>query len=343
MLESLFPYITFRTSLAGLTSLIIFISLGKFFVNILRRNGMGQRVSKWSPQNHFAKEGTPTSGGIFIFIVVVITCLIWSSLTNKYFLIAMLSFTLFTAIGFVDDILKKNAKRGFSIREKLILQLIASSIITYLILRDHPASLLVPFSEYIVRIPKPAYFILLVLIITGASNAVNLTDGLDGLAISHVLISLSVLLFFVYVAGHSIFAAHLKVFYVPGVGELSVFLGALLGACLGFLWFNAYPAEVFLGDSGSLSLGAFIGVLSCLAKIELFLPIFGGIFVVEAISVLTQVFSYKLAKRRVFKMAPLHHHFELSGWPEPKVTIRFIIVSVILAAVSIVGIRLRIG
>ena len=344
MLESFFPKIVGRALGAALTSLILFTVFGGKFIKILAKKGMGQRVSKWGPKEHFVKEGVPSSGGIFIFIVVTISSLLWVSLSNKYFHIAYITFLSYTVIGFADDVLKKKSpKRGFTIPQKFLLQLLVGFGISLLCIFyvSLPTSLIVPFTKYYIQLSAPVFFFFILLIIVGSSNAVNLTDGLDGLATGHLVISFSILLIFTYLSGHSVFAKYLEIFYSPEAGELSVFIMAVLGASLGFLWFNIYPAEVFLGDSGSLSLGALVGILCILGKVEMFLPIFGGIFVIEALSVILQVLYFKTTGKRIFKMSPLHHHFELSGWAEPKVTQRFIIISIIFAIISLLGIKVK--
>lgn len=344
MLASLFDYkIMERAIASSLISLIIFIFFGSKIINFLKSIGLGQRVSQWGPRSHFSKEGTPTAGGFFIFLTSLIATIIFGDLTKPYLTLSLLTFALFTFLGLLDDVLKKKSKkRGLTISQKFALQILISIIIisiTYNFVGLKP-SLKIPYTDSFLDLPMWLYIILCVFIIVGSSNAVNLTDGIDGLAGGHTLISFAVSTVFLYLSGHLIFAKYLNLFFVNGIGEVVILCSAIQGAILGFLWWNSYPAQVFMGDSGSLSLGALLGYISIIGKFELFLPIFGFLFVVEAISVIIQVTYFKITKgKRVFRMAPLHHHFELGGTSEPKVTARFLIIGIIFAAIALFGIK----
>lgn len=342
---NVFKYITFRTFGATITSIVLCMVFGPAFIRLLQKKQMGQSIRDDGPKTHLSKKGTPTMGGGLILISLVISTLLWADLSNKNIWIALLSTIAFATIGYVDDyrkVVQKNPK-GLSGRQKLIAQTLFALGTAYAIyyLRDTPPVLRFPFFKDwsldlgFMFIPFAAF------IIVGSSNAVNLTDGLDGLAVGPTMTTAATFLILAYCAGHIKIAEYLQIPHIPGAGELAIFCGALLAACLGFLWFNTYPAQVFMGDVGSLSLGAALAVVAVITKNEFLLAICGGIFVVEALSVMAQVASFKMTGRRVFKMAPIHHHFELKGWAEPKVIVRFWIISILLAVFTLSTLKLR--
>ena len=340
-----FRYITFRTFGAAITSVLIAMFLGPGFIRFLQKKQMGQAIRTDGPQTHLAKKGTPTMGGGLILLSVVLSTLLWADITNKNVWIALAVMLLFGAIGYADDYLKvirKNPK-GLSSKQKLFFQVLVAAGTAYFIyiLRDTPPVLKFPFfKEWSIELGL-LFIPFAVLVIVGASNAVNLTDGLDGLAVGPTITTATTFLILAYCAGHSKIAEYLQIPYIPGAGELAVFLAAVSAACLGFLWFNTYPAQVFMGDIGSLSLGAALAVVAVITKNEILLALCGGIFVLEALSVMAQVISFKMTGKRVFKMAPIHHHFELKGWAEPKVIVRFWILSVLLALMTLSTLKLR--
>jgi len=344
---SVFEYITLRAIVASLTALIITLLVGPPLIAWLSRYKVGQVVRNDGPKSHFSKAGTPTMGGAMIIIAVAVATLLWSNLRNPYVWIVLAVMVGFGTIGWCDDyrkLMRRNSK-GLSARLKFLLQSIvglAAAIFLYM-KATTPAetSLLLPFFKNIVVPLGFFYIILTYFVIVGTSNAVNLTDGLDGLAIMPVVLVGGALGIFAYVTGHVKFATYLSVPYIPGVEEIAVFCGALVGAGLGFLWFNAYPAQVFMGDVGSLGLGAALGIIAVLVRQELVLFIMGGVFVAETVSVILQVGSFKLTGRRIFKMAPIHHHFELKGWPEPRVIVRFWIITVVLVLFGLATLKLR--
>jgi phospho-N-acetylmuramoyl-pentapeptide-transferase len=343
---NVFRYITFRSAGAVLTALIVTFLLGPAVIAWLRRLKVGQHVRNDGPQTHLAKQGTPTMGGILILAALVSSVVLWSDLTNKYVWVVLFATLAFGGIGFWDDYLKVVKKRSMGLRafQKFGLQIVASLAIALFLYygRDPNNTIMsLPFAKRMFLDLGWFYAPFVVLVIVGSSNAVNLTDGLDGLAIGLVGIASTATAVIVYLGGNKIIADYLKILYIPGSGELAVFCGAMLGASLGFLWYNAHPAEVFMGDVGSLALGGALGALTVVTKHELILVIVGGIFVVETFSVILQVASYKLTGKRIFKMAPIHHHFEQIGWPESKVIIRFWIIGIILALVSIGSLKLR--
>ncbi len=313
----------------------------------LRRLKVGQQVRDDGPKTHLTKQGTPTMGGLLIIAALVTSVLLWSDLTNKYVWVVLFATLAFGGIGFWDDYLKVVKKRSTGLRayQKFGLQIAASlaiGIFLYKFSGDHAATFLsVPFMKSFLLNLGWFYIPFVAVVIVGSSNAVNLTDGLDGLAIGLVGIAATANAVIVYLGGNKIIADYLKILYIPGSGELAIFCGAMLGASLGFLWYNAHPAEVFMGDVGSLSLGGALGTLAVVTKHELILIIVGGIFVMETVSVIMQVASYKLTGKRIFRMAPIHHHFEQIGWPESKVIVRFWIVGIILALISIGSLKLR--
>ena len=350
-------YITFRTAYASLTALILSLLLGPWLIARLRRFQIGQYIQEEIPDNHHGKLGTPTMGGVLIVISIFIPTILWADLTNLYIWVALISMLLFATVGFIDDYLKVVNRRslGLRVRQKLILQsLIGLGIAATLIALNrndlYSSWLSVPFfkrftPEMDLVMFGVSTFIPLVLftllVIIGSSNAVNLTDGLDGLASGLVIIAASALTVLTYVTGHATFATYLDLIKNTYASELTIFCGAMVGATLGFLWYNSYPAEVFMGDVGSMSLGGAIGTVAVLIKQELLLLSIGGIFVLEALSVIVQVVSYKLWGKRIFLMAPIHHHFELAGWKETKVVVRFWILGMIFALFSLTTLKLR--
>lgn len=344
---NVFRYITFRTALAAFTALVVTLVIAPRVIEWLKKISMTQQIRDDGPKTHLSKAGTPTMGGIIIITSILTAMLLWGDLDNMYVWIVMLSLIGFGAIGFIDDYLKavmKNPK-GLSALQKFGAQVVLAFVIS-LALYNNPndpntGMLNVPFFKKWLLDLGLIWIPFSMLVIVGSSNAVNLTDGIDGLAIGLVGIAACANAALVYIAGHALFAKYLQVLYLPGTGELTVFCGALVGASLGFLWFNSYPAQVFMGDVGSLGLGGALGALAVVAKQEMVLAVVGGIFVIETISVVLQVASYKLTGKRIFKMAPIHHHFELKGWSEPKVIVRFWIVGIILAFFSLATLKLR--
>jgi phospho-N-acetylmuramoyl-pentapeptide-transferase len=342
-------YLTTRTGGAVITALLISFIFGPKVIRWLKsKQGEGQPIREDGPESHLlTKQGTPTMGGVLILIAITTSTLLWADLTNPYVWITMFVTLAFGALGFVDDFMKltKRSSRGLSGRGKLIGQITVALIagFAYMQVTEAPlnSGLAVPVFKDVL-IPLGVLFpVFAVLVIVGSSNAVNLTDGLDGLAIVPVMIAAGCFALIAYLVGNTIFSGYLGIFYVPGSGELAVFCGAMVGASLGFLWFNAPPAMVFMGDTGSLSTGGALGTIAVAAKHELVLVIIGGLFVLEAISVIVQVASFKLTGKRVFRMAPLHHHFEKKGWHEPTIVIRFWIIAVILAIVGLSTLKLR--
>jgi len=344
---NVFRYITFRSAGAVLTALIVSFAFGKPMIAWLRRLKVGQHVRDDGPQSHLSKQGTPTMGGLLIIAALAGSALLWSDLTNKYVWVVLFATLAFGAIGFWDDYLKVVKKRstGLRAREKFGLQIAAALAIGFFLYYNpsdpYSTYLSVPFMKRVLLDLGWFYIPFVVVVIVGSSNAVNLTDGLDGLAIGLVGIAATANAVLVYLGGNRLIADYLKIQYIPGSGELVIFCGALLGASLGFLWYNAHPAEVFMGDVGSLSLGGALGTLAVVTKHELILVIVGGIFVLETVSVIMQVASFKLTGKRIFRMAPLHHHFEQKGWTEPQIVIRFWIIAVMLALAGLSTLKLR--
>ncbi len=340
-------YLTLRSIFAALTALVVALLAGPRTIQWLTQLKMGQVVRTDGPQTHLAKAGTPTMGGLLILMAVTLSTLLWGDLSNSYVWLVLLVTLGFGVIGGRDDYLKitKKNTRGLSARHKFLAQsFIAIIAASYLYFTAHlpvETQLIFPFFKHIVLPLGPFFVLFSYAVIVGASNAVNLTDGLDGLAILPAVMVGGALGVFVYVAGNIHFSAYLVMPYIPDAGEVAVFCGALVGAGLGFLWFNTYPAQVFMGDSGSLSLGAALGIVAIIARQELVLFLMGGIFVLETISVILQVGSYKLRKKRIFRMAPIHHHFELLGWPEPRVIVRFWIITFILVLCGLATLKLR--
>jgi phospho-N-acetylmuramoyl-pentapeptide-transferase len=344
-LFNVFRYITFRTAGAVVTALLLSLLLGPTFVRTLRRLSVGQNIRELGPESHLVKAGTPTMGGLLVLLAVVLPTLLWARLDDSYVWLALLVTLGFGAVGFADDFLKVRRGRnlGLTARSKMLGQLLVAALAGVALLWWLPfePTLTFPFFKDVALFLGVLYIPFVMVVLVGASNAVNLTDGLDGLAIGATLVAAATYAVFTYVAGNAIAAGYLQVPFVAGVGEVTVFCGALVGASLGFLWFNAHPAEVFMGDVGSLSIGGAIGIVAVLCKQEVLLVLVGGLFVLEALSVIVQVASFKLTGRRVLRMAPLHHHFELAGWAEPKIIVRFWILSVLFALVSIATLKLR--
>lgn len=360
----IFRYVTFRTVFASLTALLIGLLIGPYVIERLREFQIGQYIREEGPQSHQKKSGTPTMGGVLICISILVPTLLWSDLSNPFVWLVMLSTLAFGAIGFADDYIKVVHRRnlGLTARAKLGLQLLVSAAvaITLLVLQAHgnyTTRLIFPFFkrfrpdmvwhslghiphlEWLAFVP---FIIFVMIVISGASNAVNLTDGLDGLAIGCTIIAAGALTVLTYVSGHVVFSDYLELQRMPMVSELTIFCGAMVGASIGFLWYNAHPAEIFMGDVGSLALGGAIGTVAVAIKQELLLPFIGGVFILEALSVMLQVGSYKLRNgKRIFKMAPLHHHFELLGWSESKVIARFWILALIFALLALTTLKLR--
>ena len=344
---NVFRYITFRTALAVLTAMIVSLIIGPCIIRWLKKISITQQIRDDGPQTHLKKSGTPTMGGIIILISMLVTLFCWGDLSNRYMWIMIISLIGYGAIGLLDDYLKvirKNPK-GLAAWYKFGAQ-IGLALIIGLVLYSNPddpyrSELIVPFFKKWFFDIGWFYIPFSVLVIVGSSNAVNLTDGIDGLAIGLVGIAALANMLLVYISGNAKFSQYLGVFFLTGTGELTVFCGAMLGAALGFLWFNAYPADVFMGDVGSLSLGGALGTLAVITKHEIALAVVGGIFVIETFSVIAQVASFRLTGKRIFKMAPIHHHFELMGWPESKVIVRFWIVGIMLALLSLATLKLR--
>jgi len=359
----IFRYLTFRTAFASLTALFTGLIVGPLVINRLREFQIGQFIREEGPKAHQKKAGTPTMGGLLIAIAIVVPTLLWADLSNPFVWIAVISTCAFAAIGFADDYIKVVHRRnlGLTARAKLGLQFLTSFAIAITLTAMqgkgmYSTKLVVPFFKqfrpdlvietfrhyphvwWLAFIP---FVLFVMLVLVGSSNAVNLTDGLDGLAIGCTVIAAGALTILTYLSGHVVFSEYLELQKMPQVAEVTVFCGAMVGASIGFLWYNAHPAEIFMGDVGSLALGGAIGTVAVIIKQELLLPFIGGIFVLEALSVILQVGSYKLRKKRIFKMAPIHHHFELLGWSESKVIVRFWIASLVFALFALTTLKLR--
>ena len=360
----IFRYLTFRTVFASLTALLIALCIGPYVIQKLREFQIGQFVREDGPQSHMKKTGTPTMGGVLICIAILLPTVLWSDPANPFVWVVVFSTLAYGAIGFADDYIKVVQRRslGLTVRAKLLWQGLAGVMVAVaLIVLDQfdvfSTRLSVPFIKSLhpdllwhgwpVTLPHMALFafvpfvLWVVLWLVGTSNAVNLTDGLDGLAIGCTIIAAGALAVLTYVSGHAVFAEYLELQRMPMVGELTVFCGSMVGASIGFLWYNAHPAEIFMGDVGSLALGGAIGTVAIIIRQELLLPFIGGIFILEAVSVILQVGSYKLRKKRIFKMAPLHHHFEQLGWSESKVIARFWIGALVFALFALTTLKLR--
>ena len=342
---NVFRYITFRAAMAALMALLISFVLGPYLIRSLAAKQIGQPIREDGPASHTTKAGTPTMGGTLIILALFLSTLLLADVTNPYILIALFVTVGFGIIGFADDYLKlkRKSSRGLSARGKLFFQLAVAFIAAVILYRQpYSSSVLgVPFFKNIRPDLGPWYIPFAMLVVVSASNAVNLTDGLDGLAIGPVMTAATTYAFIAYVTGHLKLAEYLQIPYVSGVGEIAVFCAAMVAAGLGFLWFNTYPAEMFMGDVGSLALGAALGIVAVITKNEILLVIVGGVFVMEALSVIFQVGSYKLRRKRVFLMAPIHHHYELKGWPEPQIIVRFWIISIICSLVALSTLKLR--
>jgi len=359
----IFRYLTFRTAFASGTALLIALFIGPYVIQKLREFQIGQYIREDGPQSHQKKSGTPTMGGVLIVIAILLPTVLWSDPANPFVWISVIATLAFGAIGFADDYIKvvKRRNLGLTARAKLAYQAMAAAgvAITLVILqqfRMFSTHLNVPFikswhpdllwhsamsfhsAQFLIYVP---FVIWVVIVLTGSSNAVNLTDGLDGLAIGCTIIAAGALAVLTYVSGHVVFADYLELAHLERVGELTVFCGSMVGASIGFLWYNAHPAEVFMGDVGSLALGGAIGTVAVIIRQELLLPFIGGVFILEAVSVMLQVGSYKLRKKRIFKMAPLHHHFEQLGWSESKVIARFWIGALVFALFALTTLKLR--
>jgi phospho-N-acetylmuramoyl-pentapeptide-transferase len=359
----IFRYVTFRTAFASLTALFMTLVVGPWVIRKLREFQIGQYIREEGPQAHQKKAGTPTMGGVLIGIAILVPTLLWADLSNRFVWMAIFATICFGAIGFADDYVKivHHRNLGLTGRSKLLLQFATSFVIgAGLVLMSangqYSTHLVVPFfkkfqpdllithfmaNPYTAILAFIPFLLFVALVIVGSSNAVNLTDGLDGLAIGCTVIAAGALTILTYISGHAVFADYLELPRIPLVAELTVFCGAMVGASIGFLWYNAHPAEIFMGDVGSLALGGAIGTVAVIIKQELLLPFIGGVFVIEALSVMLQVGSYKLRKKRIFKMAPIHHHFELLGWSESKVIARFWIASLIFALFALTTLKLR--
>jgi len=359
----IFRYLTFRTAFASLTAMLIALLIGPYVIQKLREFQIGQYIREDGPQAHQKKAGTPTMGGVLIVIAIVVPTLLWSDLSNPLVWLAIGSTLVFAAIGFTDDYIKVAHRRnlGLSFWQKMGLQIISGVGIALLLIAMHnhnifSTRLMVPFFKRVHpdlsihalgAIPHLGvlaflpFIVFVTLVIVFSSNAVNLTDGLDGLAIGCTIIAAGALTVLTYVSGHAVLSDYLELERMPLVGELTIFCGSMVGASIGFLWYNAHPAEIFMGDVGSLALGGAIGTIAVVIKQELLLPFIGGIFVLEGLSVILQVGSYKLRKKRIFKMAPLHHHFELMGWSESKVIVRFWIGALVFALLALTTLKLR--
>lgn len=344
---NVFRYITFRTAIAIITAMFITFIVGPWVVRRLRALSVTQQIRDDGPSTHMGKSGTPTMGGILIIISITATVLLWADLKNIYIWVMLASLAGFGAIGLADDYLKvvKKNPKGLRACYKFGFQLLLALLIGVFLYSNpndpYTDVLSIPFFKKWLFALGWFYIPFSVMVIVGSSNAVNLTDGIDGLAIGLAGIAVLATGILVYISGHKGLAQYLQVLYIPGTGELTVFCGSMLGASLGFLWYNAYPADVFMGDVGSLSIGGALGTLAVITKHEIVLALVGGIFVIETISVILQVSSFKLTGKRIFKMAPIHHHFELKGWPEPKVIIRFWIVGIMLALLSLATLKVR--
>ena len=360
---NVFRYITVRTAYASLTALFISLVLGPWLVRKLREMQIGQFIREEGPERHQAKAGTPTMGGVLIVIATAVPTLLWADLTSAYVLLALAAMLGFAAIGFADDYIKvvRKHNKGLTGHSKIILQVLVSAFagVVLLLMTVHgvySTQLIIPFFKkfhpdlvihaltshpYVWPLAFLPFLLFVTLVIVGSSNAVNLTDGLDGLVIGCVVVAAGALTVVTYISSHARFATYLDLQYIPRVGELTIFCGALVGASMGFLWYNAHPAEVFMGDVGSLALGGAIGVIAVIIKQEILLFFVGGVFVLEALSVILQVGSYRLRRKRIFRMAPLHHHFELIGWSESKIIVRFWIAALVFALFALTTLKLR--
>ena len=342
---NVFRYITFRAALAALVTLLLSFIIGPYLIRALKQWQIGQPIREDGPDRHASKAGTPTMGGTLIVLSLVLSTVLVGDVTNVYVLVALAVTVGFAAIGFIDDILKvrRKSSRGLGMWSKLLPQMAVAGVaaVVLLLQPDFNSTVAVPFFKNVQPDFGIWYVPFAVLVVVGTSNAVNLTDGLDGLAIGPVMTAAATYALIVYLVGHVKFAEYLQIPHVSRVGEMSVFCAAVAAAGLGFLWFNAYPAQIFMGDVGSLGLGAALGIVAVISKNEILLVVVGGVFVVEAVSVIVQVASFKLRGKRVFRMAPIHHHYELKGWAEPQIIVRFWIVSIICALFALSTLKLR--
>jgi phospho-N-acetylmuramoyl-pentapeptide-transferase len=358
-----FRYITFRTAYASLTALVLSLLLGPWLIRRLQEFQIGQQIRDDGPQSHLGKAGTPTMGGVLIVVSILLPTLLWADLKSRYVWMAMLATLAFAVIGFLDDLAKVSRKKslGLTGRQKLIFQTLVALALALVLLyltteKQYSTNLIVPFFKqfnpdlivhrwfriwWLHPLAYLPFVLFVILVVVGSSNAVNLTDGLDGLAIGSVVIAASALTVLTYISGNAKFAEYLDIQNLPRVGEITIFCGSMVGASLGFLWYNCFPATIFMGDVGSLALGGAIGTVGVIVKQEILLLFIGGIFVIEALSVMIQVLYFKLTGKRVFRMAPIHHHFELIGWKEPQVIIRFWIAALIFALFSLTTLKLR--
>jgi phospho-N-acetylmuramoyl-pentapeptide-transferase len=358
-----FGYATFRTAFSSLTALFLCVALGPWLIARLREFQIGQYIREEGPKSHMKKAGTPTMGGILIIISIVVPTLLWANLRNPYVWLALFGLISFGFIGFWDDYAKIRRKQnlGLTVRQKFTLQVLAALVVGFVLLvlhanKAYSTSINVPFLKtfkpdllieplahnwFTYPLAFVGFYTFMVLVIVGASDAVNLTDGLDGLAIGLMIIASGAMTALCYVTGHAQFAEYLDLARLPGASELTIFCAAMVGASLGFLWYNAHPAEIFMGDVGSLALGGALGVVAVLIKQEILLIFIGGVYVIEALSVILQVGSYKLRKKRIFKMAPIHHHFEALGWPESRIITRFWIAGLVMALFALTTLKLR--
>jgi phospho-N-acetylmuramoyl-pentapeptide-transferase len=358
-----FQYATFRTAFASITALLLSVALGPWLISKLRQFQIGQYIREDGPKSHMKKAGTPTMGGILIIISIVVPTLLWANLANAYIWIALFGLVSFGFIGFWDDYAKIRHRQneGLTVKEKFLLQVAAALVIGFMLLTLHAqkaysTSINMPFFKsfkpdmlidslthrwYTYPLAFVGFYAFMVLVIVGSSDAVNLTDGLDGLAIGLMIIASGAMTVLTYVEGNARFAEYLELARSPGTSELTIFCGSMVGASLGFLWYNAHPAEIFMGDVGSLALGGALGVVAVLIKQEILLVFIGGVYVIEALSVILQVGSYKLRKKRIFKMAPIHHHFEALGWQESKIITRFWITGLVMALFALTTLKLR--
>src|SRR5260370_139929 len=358
-----FGYVTFRTACASLTGLFLCIILGPWLIAKLREFQIGQYIREEGPKSHVKKAGTPTMGGILIIISIVVPTLLWANLRNPYVWVAMFGLAAFGLIGFWDDYgkMRRKQNQGLSVKQKFFLQVIAALVVGFILLvlhtnKAYSTNINVPFFKafkpdllidrlahnwYTYPLAFVGFYAFIVLVIVGASDAVNLTDGLDGLAIGLMIIAAGAMTILTYVTGHAKLAEYLDLARLPGASELTIFCGSMVGASIGFLWYNSHPAEIFMGDVGSLALGGALGVVAVLIKQEILLLFIGGVYVIEALSVILQVGSYKLRRKRIFKMAPIHHHFEALGWQESKIITRFWIAGLVMALVALTTLKLR--
>src|ERR1700680_954740 len=358
-----FQYATFRTAFASITALFLCIALGPWLIQKLREFQIGQYIREEGPKSHMKKAGTPTMGGILIIISIVVPTLLWANLANGYVWIALFGLITFGLIGFWDDYAKIRRKQnlGLSVKEKFLLQVLAALVVGFILLTLHankaystninvpffksfqPDLLIAPLVQHWYTYPLAflPFYAFMVLVIVGSSDAVNLTDGLDGLAIGLMIIAAGAMTVLTYVEGNARFAEYLELARSPGASELAIFCGSMVGASLGFLWYNAHPADIFMGDVGSLALGGALGVVAVLIKQEILLVFIGGVYVIEAVSVILQVGSYKLRKKRIFQMAPIHHHFGALGWAGPKIITRFWILGLVMALFALTTLKLR--